>query len=288
MSLDIRDQRFLQLADERAARQTLADNFGFTEGPIWHPTEQHLIFSDIPESKLYRWSESDGVSVHRDPSNMANGNTYDRLGRILSCEHASSRVTREQNGTLEILASHYDGKELNSPNDIVVRSDGSIFFTDPAFGRQAPHGVTRERELDFCGLYQITPDGKLTLLSKDFNTPNGLCLGLDEQTLFVADTLERHIRKFQFESDKLVGGEVFCSSPAPDGLKIDSRGYLYAGGPRGVGVYQPDDGTWLGNFTTPEFCANFAWGGTDLKTLFMTASTGLYRVPVKIPGIALF
>ncbi len=287
MSLDIRDERMLDVVDKASRREAIAETFEFTEGPIWHPVGRHLTFSDIPADKLYRWSESAGLSIFREPSQMANGNTYDREGRMLSCEHATSRVVRADGRDIETLASHYDGKELNSPNDIVVRSDGTVFFTDPPYGRGGAHGVKRPRELDFQGVFLITPAGELKLLSKDFEGPNGLCLSLDEQELYVADTPRKHVRRFRIDGERLSGGEVFCSSPAPDGLKIDSRGYLFAGGPKGVGVYHPD-GTWLGVLQTPAFCANFTWGGTDLKTLFMTASQGVYRIKVKVPGIPLF
>ena len=288
MSLDIRDQRMLNIVDEHAQRETIADTFNFTEGPIWHPTEHHLIFSDIPENKLYKWQAQAGLSIYREPSQMANGNTYDRQGRILTCEHATSRVVRQDSQELTVLAQDFEGTTLNSPNDIVVSKDGTIYFTDPTYGRQGSHGVERELELDFRGVYSISTSGQMTLLSKDFNQPNGLCLSLDEQSLFVADTPERHVRKFNIGENTLTSGDIFCSSPAPDGLKIDSLGNLYAGGPSGVGVYDGNDGSWLGNFATPEFCANFTWGGPDLSTLFMTASTCLFRIPVKVPGIALF
>ena len=288
MSLDVRDERMLQIVAADAQRETIAETFVFTEGPIWHPNEQHLTFSDIPADKLYRYDANAGVAVYREPSNKANGNTYDRQGRMLTCEHGTSRVVRESQGNIEVIASHYDGKELNSPNDIVVRSDGTIFFTDPKFGRlDTPTGIPREPELDFCGVFQITPDGQLTLLSADFDMPNGLCLSLDEQTLYVADTPQQHVRSFTIDGSSLNGGEVLCKSPAPDGLKIDSEGNLYAGGPGGVGVYAAD-GTWLGVFQTPEFCANFTWGDADLKTLYLTASTGLYKIRVNVPGIPLF
>jgi gluconolactonase len=198
-------------------------------------------------------------------------------------------VVRESDGELQILASHFTGRELNSPNDIIVRSNGEIFFTDPLYGRQGHTGVVRDAELDFQGLFRIRPDSlELTLLCKDFQSPNGLCFGLDHDTLFVADTQRRHIRRFRIAGDSLEGGEVFAESPAPDGLKIDSQGYLYAGGPGGVHVYHPTDGTFLGVIQTGSFCANFTWGGDDMKTLFMTSSTGLYRTRVKIPGIAFF
>ena len=206
---------------------------------------------------------------------------------MLSCEHATSRVVREEGGELEIIASHYDGRELNSPNDIVVGSDGTIFFTDPTYGRAGQHGVQRDTELDFRGVYRIDPAGALTLLASDFEQPNGLCFNLDESVLYIADTPNRHVRRFAYDGERLTGGEIFCESPAPDGLKIDSSGFLYAGGPGGVGVYHPD-GTFLGVFQTPAFCANFTWGDSDLRSLYLTASSALYRVRVNVPGIPLF
>ena len=223
------------------------------------------------------------------PANMANGNTYDKSGRLLSCEHASSRVTRENGKNLQVMASHFEGRELNSPNDIIVRSDGMIYFTDPDYGRDEEYGVSRERQLDFQGVYQLHPDTlEVTLLARDFESPNGLCFSLDESEIFVADTNLQHVRKFQVEENKLSGGDIFTMSPYPDGLKIDSLGNLYAGGPEGVYVYDGLDATPLGVIHTPEFCANFTWGGADLSVLFLTASTGLYRTCVNVPGKALF
>jgi gluconolactonase len=289
MTLDIRDPRLLDIVDEDSPLLTIAEDFRFTEGPIWHPREHHLTFSDIPANKLYRWSDADGLRVYREPSQLTNGNTYDREGRILSCEHATSRVVREEQGELVVLASHWQGKELNSPNDIVVRNDGTIYFTDPLYGRGSHTGIERDPELDFQGVYRFDPaNDELCLLGSDFEAPNGLCFGLDHETLFVADTARRHIRRFRIRGNSLEGGEVFGQSPAPDGLKIDAEGHLYAGGPGGVHVHHRDDGTLLGVIATGSFCANFAWGGDDLRTLFMTSSRGLYRLRVKTPGIALF
>ena len=209
MSVTSLDARFAAIVDADAEVQTLSDAFGFTEGPVWHPGEQHVTFSDIPASRLYRWSEASGVSVYREPTNMSNGNTYDASGRIISCEHASSFVTREAIGGQQVLASHYEGKELNSPNDVVVRSDGMIFFTDPTYGRRGQHGVEREVELGFQGVYQLHPDSlELTLLSKDFETPNGLCFSLDETRMYVADTQRREIRRNCTD-----GGGRFCAIP---------------------------------------------------------------------------
>jgi len=287
MSIDRKDPRMDHVVNPDAQRHTIDDSFNFTEGPIWHPKEGHLTFSDIPENKLYRYTEEKGVSVYREPSNMANGNTYDRTGRMLSCEHATSRVVREDDAGVTVIASHHDGKELNSPNDIVVRRDDDIFFTDPTYGRVGQHGIPRDLELDYRGVYRIGADGDLSLLASDFDQPNGLCWNLDETLLYVADTPNKHVRVFAYDGQRLTGGEVFCSSPAPDGLKIDSEGYLYAGGPGGVGVYHPDR-TFIGVFETPQFCANFTWGGADLKTLFLTASSTLFSVRVNVPGIALF
>ena len=288
MTITKHDERLDAIIDETATVDVVSDAFEFIEGPIWHPVDHHLTFSDIPGNRLYRLTGEE-VTIYREPSNMANGNTYDRQGRILSCLHGTSQVVREEAGQVAVIASHYDGKELNSPNDIVVARDGSIFFTDPTYGRQGQHGVQRDLELDFRGVYRIAPDGTLSLLANDFTQPNGLCLGLDETTLYVADTSERHVRCFDVTAEGLTGGDVFCTSPAPDGLKIDARGNLYAGGPRGVHVYDKNDGTLLGVIGTGElFCANFTWAGDDLTTMYLTASTTLYRTAVKVPGIALF
>ena len=275
--------------------EVLGEGFGFTEGPIWHPQDKHLTFSDIPSNRMHRWSEATGVTVYREPSNLANGNTYDKEGRILSCEHGTSRVVREEHdGTLNVLASHWDDKELNSPNDIVVRSNGDIFFTDPTFGRADHTGIPRELELDFRGVYKIDgQSGELTLLRNDFTQPNGLAFTQDERYLYVADTPEMHIRKFDVSTDgTLSGGDVFANSTgegagAPDGLKVDSNDNVYCCGPGGVHVYAPD-GICLGVIQTPAFCANFTWGDDDFLTFYMTSSNHLYRIPVKVPGVPLF
>ncbi len=290
MTIETLDARLNTIVAPDARVESLSEDFEFTEGPVWHPHAQHLRFSDISGNRLYQWDAETGISIYREPSQMANGNTYDRQGRLLSCEHATSSVVREEDGQLKVLASHYQERELNSPNDIVVASDGWIYFTDPTYGRHARHGVERPQQLDFQGVYRLHPeDLTLQLLADDFEQPNGLCLSLDERELFVADTTRRHVRRFALGADgRLSGGSVFAESPAPDGLKLDSRGNLYAGGPGGVHVYEADTGAQLGRIGTPAFCANFTWGGADLKTLFMTASTGLYRVPVAVAGLPLF
>ena len=296
MAIQVRDARLRELVDENATLEQLAGDFRFTEGPIWHPAEAHLTFSDIPGNRLYRWSEAGGVTVLREPSNMANGNTYDAQGRMLTCEHATSRVTRtEPDGSVVVLASHYQGKELNSPNDIVVRSDGTVWFTDPTFGRFDGVGRARPAQLDFRGVFRMDASGEnLRVACAEFDMPNGLAFTPDEQHLYVADTPRMHVRRFAVDAaGELSGGEVFAESTgdgpgAPDGLKTDAAGHVFCAGPGGVHIYHPVDGACLGVIETPAFCANFTWGGADMRTFFLTASTGLYRMRVKVPGTPLF
>jgi len=295
MSAEIRDDRFHDVVGGEVVVERLATGFDFTEGPIWHPYDKHLTFSDMPGDHMRRWTAAEGVTTFRKPSNMANGNTYDRQGRMLTCEHATSRVTRtEVDGAITVLATHYQGKQLNSPNDIVVKSDGRIYFTDPTYGRMPYYGVERETELDFRGVYRVEEDGSgLTLLADDFAQPNGLCFSRDETRLFVNDTDGGHIRVFDVGADGLLsGGGVWADvvgtgEGAPDGLKIDGEGNLYCCGPGGLHVFLPDARA-LGVITVPEVCANFTWGEDDLMSIFFAASTSLYRARTKTPGVALF
>lgn len=298
MSAEIRDERFHAVVGNDVTVEQLGKGFVFTEGPAWHPYERHLTFSDIIGKRMHRWTpnESGGtVSVFRDPSNMANGNTYDPEGRMVTCEHATSRVTRtEPDGTITVLATHHGDKELNSPNDIVVKRDGRIYFTDPPSGRSAQYGVERDQELDFQGFFRVDPDGgNLTLLADDFERPNGLCFSQDESKLFVNDTMRKHIRVYDLKEDGTVnGGEVWADvtgdlEGVPDGMKTDSADNVFCTGPGGVHVFTPD-AVCLGVILTPEPPANFTWGGDDMKSLFITARTSLYHARVKIPGTKLF
>jgi gluconolactonase len=278
-----------------ATMERLAGGYSFIEGPVWHPYEKWLIFSDIPESRMYRRRASGEVELFREPSNKANGNTLDRQGRLVTCEHATSRVTRaEPNGTVTVLATHHAGKQLNSPNDIVVATGGSIYFTDPGFGRAEFYGVPRPQELSFQGVYRIDADGaRLTLLADDFVQPNGLCFSLDESRLFINDTEQGHIRVFGVDvNGDLNGGAVWAvvegeEPGSPDGMKIDSRGNVYCTGPGGIHVFDAS-GDILGVIRTPEYCANFTFGDEDLKSLYIAASTSLYRLKVRVPGLRLF
>ncbi len=291
MSVEIRHRGFRSVVGGDVDFQRIGTGFLFTEGPLWHPHQEFLLFSDIPGDRIRRWSQGDGVTAFRSPSHMANGLTYDREGRLIACEHATCRVTRtEPDGALTILASRFDGKQLNSPNDVVVRGDGSVYFTDPPYGRVEFYGIPRPQELPFQGVYRIEPDGRtLRLLVDDFDRPNGLCFSLDERRLFVNDTARQHIRVFDVQGDgSLAHGRVWAETVgegpgAPDGMKIDSEGNLYCCGPGGIHVFDPD-ATCLGVIRVPEYTANFAWGDGDLRSLFITASTSVYRIRLRVPG----
>lgn len=275
--------------------ERLGTGFLFTEGPVWHPVGKFLIFSDMPGDHMRRWSAREGITTYRKPSNMANGNAYDRQGRLLTCEHATSRVVRtEPDGRITVLASHYQGKELNSPNDIVCRRDGSIYFTDPPYGRVKFYGVERPQELPFQGVYRVGPDPEHPeLLVDDFDRPNGLCFALDEQRLFINDTARKHIRVFDVTpTGGLRGGRVWAETRgdkpgAPDGMKIDARGNVYCCGPGGIHVFSPDVSL-MEVIEVPEYTANFCCGDDDYRSLFITASTSLYRIRTAVPGHPLF
>ena len=294
MTIEIHDDRFTSIVDQTVSLNVVGSNFDFIEGPIWNHIDNHLIFSDMPGNKMRKWTSENGIEIFREPSNMANGIAYDNQGRLVTCEHATSQVTRtEKDGTISILASKYDNKELNSPNDIIVSSNNTIYFTDPSFGRMEYYGVPREPELDYRGVYRIDPDGTLTLLADDFDQPNGLCLSMDESKLFVNDTMRNHIRVFDITSNRsLINGNVWATlngteDGVADGMKIDNNQNLYSCGPGGIHVFNSDS-TLLGIIKTPEHVANFIWGEKDLKTLFITASTSLYSIPVKTPGLPAF
>ncbi len=271
--------------------EQLATGFVFVEGPAWHTGQSCLMFSDIIGSCMYRWSGQDGVSVFRKPSNMANGNTWDYQERLICCEHATSCVSRiSLGGEREVLASHYQGSELNSPNDVVVNKHGHIFFTDPNSGRGPHYGVEREQELDFQGVFQLDPEsGELTLLVDDFSKPNGLCFSHDESRLFINDTDRQHIRVFDVMADgSLSNGRVWASvggdrPGVADGMKLDCEGNLYCCGSGGIHVFDPNARP-LGVIATPEVAANFTWGGENLTDLLITATHSIYRLRSKVAG----
>ncbi len=293
--LEVRDPRLADIVSPAAELETLAEGFEFIEGPIWHPTGKYLIFSDIVGNTMYRWSQEGGLAVFRKPSQMANGNTYDCQGRIVTCEHATSRVSRtELDGQVVVLASHYEGLELNSPNDVIVKRDGAIFFSDPVFGRRPRVGVPRPQQLAYQAVFRINPvTMALAPVSTDFGNPNGLCFSLDERQLFVNDSPRGHIRVFDLHADgSLTGGTVWAELKGEgpgvaDGMKFDSAGHLFCCGPGGVYVFDANAAP-LGRIRMPEQTANFTWGGEGMCDLFLAASTTLYRLRVQVPGRDLF
>lgn len=295
IELDIHDRRLTDILDADAELEIISSGHRFLEGPAWHPYEKHLRFSDILGNATKQWSEAAGLSIYRANSHMANGNTYDRRGRLLSCHHASSRVTRmDDDQTMTVLASHYHGAELNSPNDIVAKSSGAIYFTDPPYGREAKVGIPRDRQLEFNGVYRLAAgDDAVTLLAKDFNRPNGLCFSVDESLLYINDTPESLIRVYDVETDgSLSNGRLFAETSGdgpggPDGMKVDSEGNLYCCAAGGLHVFDAD-GAFLGRLRTPMQITNFTFGDEDLSALFLTGITTLYRARTRIPGLPLF
>lgn len=285
-----------------AAVEQLADGFLFTEGPVWSP-DGHLLFSDPNANTIYRWSEDDGLSIFRVKSGYAggdigeykqpgsNGLAVDRDGRLTIAEHGNRRVTRlEKNGAVTVLADRLDGRRLNSPNDLVYRSDGSLYFTDPPFGLPRAFGDAR-KETPFSGIYRWDA-GHLRLLAKDLTGPNGLAFSPDEHYLYVGnwDDTRKVVMRYEVAPDgSLKNGNVFVdltSAPgedAIDGVKVDRRGNVYISGPGGLWIVSPE-GRHLGTLITPEHVHNMAWGDSDGRTLYLTARSGLYRVRLNVAG----
>lgn len=266
--------------------EQLATDFEFTEGPVWQ-ADGSLLFSDIPANRTYRWHAEDGATVWREPTGNANGMTLDRQGQLLTCEHSGRRVSRvAPDGTATTVVDSYQGKRLNSPNDIVVKSDGTIYFTDPPYGIQPA-----ERELPCNGVYRVVADGTIELLVDDFDRPNGLAFAPDESILYIDDSPRRHVRAFDVRADgtltnsRIIADMDHPQSGSPDGMKVDEQGNLYVTGATGVWVFEPD-GTLLGVIATPERPANCAWGDDDRKSLYITARTSLFRIRTKVAGVA--
>ncbi|MGD0061141.1 MAG: SMP-30/gluconolactonase/LRE family protein [Verrucomicrobiia bacterium] len=288
------------------AAEKVRGDFQFLEGPVWVPAREELIFSDIPASRIYRYTPAtNSFSVFREPSGQANGNALDPQGRLVTCEHENRRTSRtEPDGAVVPLATHYEGKRLNSPNDIVCRSDGSVYFSDP------PYGVKAElRELDFQGVYRIEPtpysskEGSsvpvplpgrgqgwvppIQLLVRDFIKPNGLAFSPDEKILYIADTELGHIRGFDVNADgTITNSRVFCKVERPDGFRVDIEGNLYISAMVSVEIFDRT-GKKIGEITLDQRPANVAFGDPDRKTLYICARTGFYKARVSIPGVAM-
>jgi gluconolactonase len=287
--LDTKSEAFIGLFPESAVLERVATGFQFTEGPVWIEEGKSLLFSDIPANRIVRLKSGRRIETFREPSGNSNGLTRDKKGRLIACEHGNRRVTRtEEDGSIEILADRFEGKKLNRPNDLVVKSDGAIYFSDPAYG------ITPEqREQTIEGVYRLSPDGKeLTLIAGDFSRPNGLAFSPDEKKLYIDDSERRHVRVFDVRNDgSLAGGSIFhnmnVSTPgAPDGMKVDVEGRIFCTGAGGVWVLDAA-GKHLGTILTPEKPSNCGWGDDDWRSLYITAVTSVYKIRVNAPGIKL-
>ncbi len=297
MAVTANSDKLLSLIDQGAEVEQVATGFAFTEGPIWNPKEKCLYFSDIPNDVRRRWSAADGDSVVREvsgnPAYKCNGMTLDGDLSLYICEHSTSYLVRETAaGARQVLASHFEGKELNSPNDVVVKSDGAVYFSDPTYGRMPVFGEERECQLDFQGVFRISPGGDLSCVADDYGQPNGLCFSPDESLLYINDTPRAHIRVYDVNIDgSLSNGRVFAEnigdgeleSGVVDGMKCDAEGNIIVTGPQGFWVFDPE-GTHLGIIEMPEHSANLNWGGDNWDELYCTCTTSVYRVKMKVSG----
>ena len=286
---EVLDPRFAACIMQGGSTERLWTGGGWTEGPAWFDAG-FLIWSDIPNNLMLRWEEATNTtSIYRHPTHGSNGNTIDRQGRLITCEGLTRRVTRtEKTGQITVLADKFKGQRLKAPNDVVEKSDGTIWFTDPVYGGGAL--AQGESEVAGCHVYRLDPlTDDLRQMTRDMVMPNGLAFSLDERQLYVVDTGSthftdgpNHIRRFGLATDhSLVGGEVFAENAAKqfDGIRFDCEGRLWCGAEDGAHCYAPD-GTLIGKIKLPERAANLTFGGREGNTLFLTATTSLYRVPV--------
>ena len=274
-----------EVAYSKAKVEKLSGGFKFIEGPVWDK-RGFLLFSDISANTIYKWTPNGQTSIFRHPAGRANGNTLDQEGRLIIAQQDRRLVRTEKNRSLTVLAQRYGSKRLNSPNDVVVKSDGSIYFTDP------PYGIGKEKEeLGFYGVYRRSPEGTLILLTNEMVRPNGLTFSPDEKKLYVSDSEKGHILVFQVASDgKLSKSKVFAQLKAsadrgvPDGMKVELQGNIYCSGPAGIWVFSPT-GQLLAKIIVPEVVTNLAWGNKDYKSLYITATESLYRVRLNVAGV---
>ncbi|WP_179379368.1 SMP-30/gluconolactonase/LRE family protein [Jannaschia marina] len=277
-----------------APLKQLATGFDWVEGPVWFGDADCLLFSDIPNNRILRWTEGTGISTYRAPSNYSNGHTRDLQGRLVSCEHGTRRVTRtEHDGSITVIADGFDGKRLNSPNDVIVKSDGSIWFSDPHYGIKTDYeGYKSEQELP-CVVYRVDAEtGEMRVMVSDMNCPNGLAFSPDESRLYVADTGRmfsddpQHIRVYPVEGEGLGAGTLFhtVAPGCADGFRFDELGNLWTSAGDGVHCIAPD-GRLLGKIRVPEVVSNICFGGRAKHQLYITASTSLYRITLTVSGV---
>lgn len=289
MDIKVYDDSFYELIDVDGGVENIADGFTFIEGPIWDRYNNHLIFSDIPESKMYILKNNKVELIYSDTS-KCNGNAYDLKRNILVCEHANSRVTKVNKDfkSKTVIVSHYEGKELNSPNDIIVKSNGDIYFTDPKFGRNPSRvGIERDQELDFQGVFKLDREyNQLKVIDKTLENPNGLCFSSDEKYLFVNDSPSKSIYRYELDSEDKVKEKVLWVKTydegigLPDGMKIDKNDNLYCCAQGGVHVFNKY-GECLGVVKIPQQAANLCFGDEDMKSIYVTASTAIYKFKIK-------
>ncbi|MFG6193574.1 SMP-30/gluconolactonase/LRE family protein [Nonomuraea sp. JJY05] len=287
---EVLDERFAAVGGDDYVER-LHTGTRWAEGPVYFPAGRFLVWSDIPNERMLRWDEMTGaVGLFRQPSGYTNGNTLDREGRLISCEHGNRRVTRtEHDGSITVIADRWEGKRLNSPNDVVVRSDGSVWFTDPPYGILSNYeGHAAAQEIDGCHVYRADPvTGEVRVVADDFARPNGLAFSLDESRLYVADTRMKHLRVFEVREDgTLAGGKVFAEGTEQDifdGLRLDDTGRVWAAAGRALLCYDPD-GTLIGRLKLPEPTANLVFGGLKRNRMFITASSSLYSLMTNVTG----
>jgi gluconolactonase len=283
------DERFKPLHKPTARLDHLFDDCRWAEGPAYFPAHRTLVWSDIPNNRILRYDEAtDSVGVFRHPSNYSNGNTVDPQGRLVSCEHGGRRVTRtEHDGTITVLADRYDGKPLNSPNDVVVRSDGTVFFSDPSYGIEGYYeGFAAEPEQAGQFLFRLTPDGTLTVAADDMQRPNGLAFSPDERILYVSDTGTKTMRAYDVAPDGTLSDSrefARCTAGGFDGFRLDEQGHIWSSAGDGVHVLHPD-GTLLGKVKVREGVANVQWGGDKRNRLYICATTSLYAILLPVRG----
>ncbi|MFF3438380.1 SMP-30/gluconolactonase/LRE family protein [Streptosporangium sp. NPDC002721] len=282
------DERFAGVGgDERIER--IHHGCRWAEGPAYVAAGRYLVWSDIPNDRMLRWDEMTGnVGPFRAPAGYTNGHTLDRQGRLVSCEHGNRRVTRtEHDGSVTVLADSWQGKRLNSPNDVVVRSDDSVWFTDPRYGILSDYeGHRAESEIGNDQVYRLDPaTGEVTAVADDFARPNGLAFSPDESLLYVADTQRKHLRVFDVRGDALENGRVLleCSAGGIDGIRLDTTGRIWAATHEGLHCFAPD-GTLIGRLRLPEKTSNLVFGGLKRNWLFMTASTSVYAIMTNVRG----